>query len=135
HEPGPRPGRDDRARRAPSLRRLPVPSRVPVEALLPPPALRRLHQGRPGLARSEGQGAGGPGDGAQDGAALMKTVRVGGSELGDGKPLLLIAGPCVIESEAQLLAHARKVKALAERHQLPLVFKASFDKANRTNGK
>src|SRR5919205_1537491 len=67
----------------------------------------------------------------------MAAVRalVGGHEVGDGRPLLLIAGPCVLESEAQALAHARKVKALAAKHALPVVFKASFDKANRTSGK
>jgi len=60
---------------------------------------------------------------------------VGGHEVGDGRPLLLIAGPCVLESEAQALSHARQVKALALRHGLPVVFKASFDKANRTSVK
>ncbi len=65
------------------------------------------------------------------------TVRaaIGGHEVGDGRPLLLIAGPCVLESEEQALAHARKVKALAARHGLPVVFKASFDKANRSSGR
>ncbi len=62
-------------------------------------------------------------------------ARIGGHEVGDGQKLLLIAGPCVMESEAHALAHARKVKALAERHGLPVVFKASFDKANRSSGK
>jgi len=66
-----------------------------------------------------------------------RTIRaiVGGHEVGDGRPLLLIAGPCVLESEAQGLAHARKVKALAAKHGIPVVFKASFDKANRTSVK
>ena len=62
-------------------------------------------------------------------------ARVGGHQVGDGQPLLLIAGPCVLESEAQALSHARQVKALAARHGVPVVFKASFDKANRTSGK
>ncbi|HET8542591.1 MAG TPA: 3-deoxy-8-phosphooctulonate synthase [Anaeromyxobacter sp.] len=62
-------------------------------------------------------------------------ARIAGHEIGDGRRLLLIAGPCVMESEAHALAHARKVKALAERHGLPAVFKASFDKANRSSGK
>ncbi len=62
-------------------------------------------------------------------------ARVGGHEVGDGRRLLLIAGPCVIESEAQALSNARRVWALAEKHGLPAVFKASFDKANRTSGK
>src|SRR5512139_2013565 len=62
-------------------------------------------------------------------------ARIAGHEVGDGRRLLLIAGPCVMESEAHALAHARKVKALAERHGLPVVFKASFDKANRSSGR
>jgi 2-dehydro-3-deoxyphosphooctonate aldolase (KDO 8-P synthase) len=62
-------------------------------------------------------------------------ARIGGHEVGDGRPLLLIAGPCVIESEGQALSHARRVKDLAARHGLPVVFKASFDKANRSSGK
>ena len=60
---------------------------------------------------------------------------IGGHPVGDGERLLLIAGPCVMEGEAHALAHARRVKALAEKHGLPVIFKASFDKANRTSGK
>ena len=67
-------------------------------------------------------------------AAPVKAV-IGGHPVGDGQKLLLIAGPCVMESEAQALAHARKVKALAAKHGIPAVFKASFDKANRSSGK
>jgi 2-dehydro-3-deoxyphosphooctonate aldolase (KDO 8-P synthase) len=62
-------------------------------------------------------------------------ARIGGYEVGDGRKLLLIAGPCVLENEAHALAHARKVKALAEKHGIPVVFKASFDKANRSSGR
>ena len=62
-------------------------------------------------------------------------ARIAGHEVGDGRKLLLIAGPCVMESEAHALLHARKVKALAEKFGLPVVFKASFDKANRSSGK
>ena len=61
-------------------------------------------------------------------------ARIGGYEVGDGQKLLLIAGPCVLENEAHALTHARKVKALAAKHGLPVVFKASFDKANRSSG-
>jgi len=61
--------------------------------------------------------------------------RIGGYEVGDGRPLLLIAGPCVMEDAAHALAHARKVKALAAKHGLPVIFKASFDKANRSSGR
>jgi 2-dehydro-3-deoxyphosphooctonate aldolase (KDO 8-P synthase) len=68
-------------------------------------------------------------------AAQSILARVGGHAVGDGQPLLLIAGPCVMEDERHALAHARGVKALAERHRVPVVFKASFDKANRSSGK
>lgn len=62
-------------------------------------------------------------------------MRVGRAEVGPGHPLLLIAGPCVIEGEAPTLAAARKVADVAQRHGLPAVFKCSFDKANRTSGR
>ena len=62
-------------------------------------------------------------------------MKVGRAEVGPGHPLLLIAGPCVIEGEAQTIAAARKVAEVAQRHGLPAVFKCSFDKANRTSGK
>ena len=62
-------------------------------------------------------------------------MRVGRAEVGPGHPLLLIAGPCVIEGEAPTLAAARKVADVAQRQGLPAVFKCSFDKANRTSGK
>jgi 2-dehydro-3-deoxyphosphooctonate aldolase (KDO 8-P synthase) len=51
-----------------------------------------------------------------------------------GRPdLLLIAGPCVIESEPHALDLGRAIAAIAGRHGVPYVFKASFDKANRTS--
>ncbi len=77
------------------------------------------------------RGGGAPERGEGDVTAVHATI--GGHEVGEGRPLLLIAGPCVLESRAQALAHARGVKALAERHRLPVIFKASFDKANRTS--
>ncbi|MYI75171.1 MAG: 3-deoxy-8-phosphooctulonate synthase, partial [Acidobacteria bacterium] len=63
----------------------------------------------------------------------MQQVAVGDVALGDRQPLALIAGPCVIESESHALAMARAVSATARRAGVPLVFKASFDKANRTS--
>jgi 2-dehydro-3-deoxyphosphooctonate aldolase (KDO 8-P synthase) len=60
---------------------------------------------------------------------------IAGHGVGDGRELLLIAGPCVMESDGHALAHARRVKALAAKHGLPVVFKASFDKANRSSVK
>jgi 2-dehydro-3-deoxyphosphooctonate aldolase (KDO 8-P synthase) len=60
-------------------------------------------------------------------------VPIGSFEAGSpGRPLL-IAGPCVIEDEAGCLAIAGEAKAAAERHGFSFVFKASFDKANRTS--
>ena len=62
-------------------------------------------------------------------------MRIGDIEVGEGRPLLLIAGPCVIESEQATLAAARRVLEISQRHGLPAVFKCSFDKANRTSAK
>ncbi len=61
-------------------------------------------------------------------------ARIGPYEVGPGRPLLLIAGPCVIESEPHSLELARAIAAIARRLELPYVFKASFDKANRSSG-
>jgi len=61
-------------------------------------------------------------------------ISLAGIAVGPGRPLLLIAGPDVIESEAHALRHARLLREIAERHGLPYVFKCSYDKANRTSG-
>ena len=52
---------------------------------------------------------------------------------GAGHPLLIIAGPCVIDDEGLMLEIAGELKSVCERLNLPLIFKASFDKANRTS--
>ena len=62
-------------------------------------------------------------------------IHVGPYTVGDGHPLLLIAGPCVIESKAHCLKLALDLRRIAEEAGIPLVFKASFDKANRSSGK
>jgi 2-dehydro-3-deoxyphosphooctonate aldolase (KDO 8-P synthase) len=68
-----------------------------------------------------------------DGVFPMKTVKVGSRALGkDGKPFF-IAGPCVIESEKHCLKMADRLAECAERLKIQLIFKASFDKANRTS--
>ena len=59
-------------------------------------------------------------------------VRVGPVTIGGGAPLALIAGPCVIESRDAALRHAERLKVLAARAGVGLVYKSSFDKANRT---
>jgi len=62
-------------------------------------------------------------------------VRVGPLTIGGGAPLAFIAGPCVIESPAHVLNMALAIKEIATRCRVPVVFKASFDKANRTSGR
>ena len=64
---------------------------------------------------------------------LTSRVDVGGVSLGGG-PLALIAGPCVIESEAHAIDTALALRDLARRAGTPFIFKASYDKANRTSG-
>jgi 2-dehydro-3-deoxyphosphooctonate aldolase (KDO 8-P synthase) len=60
-------------------------------------------------------------------------MRLAGFEVGQHAPLFLIAGPCAIESEEVVLFTAERLKRIAERLAMPFVFKASFDKANRTS--
>jgi 2-dehydro-3-deoxyphosphooctonate aldolase (KDO 8-P synthase) len=54
--------------------------------------------------------------------------------MGGGGPLLLIAGPCVIESESHAVGLAIAIRDIARRAGVPYIFKASYDKANRTSG-
>ena len=63
----------------------------------------------------------------------MKTVQVGNLTLGGGKGLFLLAGPCVIEGYDRTLAIGRRAKEICEKVGIPYVFKASFDKANRSS--
>jgi 2-dehydro-3-deoxyphosphooctonate aldolase (KDO 8-P synthase) len=69
---------------------------------------------------------------ARPGAAFP--VRAGGVEIGPGRPLALIAGPCVIEGRSFTIDLACELRDLAGRLGAPLIFKASYDKANRTAG-
>ncbi len=63
----------------------------------------------------------------------MTAVRVGDLSIGTGHPLAFIAGPCVIESAAHALEIAEVIAAVAARCHVPIIFKASYDKANRTS--
>lgn len=63
----------------------------------------------------------------------VRPVPAGAVTFGPGHPLAFILGPCVIESEAHVLDLAVELAAIAARLGVPLVFKASFDKANRTS--
>lgn len=65
----------------------------------------------------------------------MSVVRIGDVAIGGGGPLALIGGPCVIESEAHALFLGGAIADVARDVGVPYVFKASFDKANRTSGR
>ena len=61
-------------------------------------------------------------------------VEVGSARFGNALPLALIAGPCALESRAHALEMAAALKEIAARLKIGLVYKTSFDKANRTSG-
>lgn len=63
----------------------------------------------------------------------MHTVNVGKIKIGEGQPLALLAGPCVIEGLERSLMIGRGIKEITTRLGIPYVFKASFDKANRSS--
>ena len=60
-------------------------------------------------------------------------MKIGGREVGNDKPLFLISGPCVVESEELVMEVAGALKEICAGLDVPLVFKASFDKANRSS--
>jgi len=64
-----------------------------------------------------------------------REISLGTLRLGGGNPLFLIAGPCVIESEAHARGMAERVAKVAADAGVPYIFKASYDKANRSSGK
>jgi len=79
-----------------------------------------------GKTRRDSQGFGGE---------KMKTreIAVGNVRIGGAQPLFLIAGPCVIESEAHAMKMAESIQRIAGDHGVPYIFKASYDKANRSS--
>lgn len=65
----------------------------------------------------------------------MRAIRVADEIwVGEGHPLLVLAGPCVIENRAFMLRMAETIKGICDRHGTGFVFKSSFDKANRSSG-
>jgi 2-dehydro-3-deoxyphosphooctonate aldolase (KDO 8-P synthase) len=66
-------------------------------------------------------------------AHAIHEFSIGPLKLGGNAPLFLIAGPCVIESEAHATMLAERLAALASELKIPFIFKASYDKANRTS--
>jgi 2-dehydro-3-deoxyphosphooctonate aldolase (KDO 8-P synthase) len=63
----------------------------------------------------------------------VNAVQVGSFRIGGGQPLAFIAGPCVIESLSHALGLASAIREIGVRCGVPIIFKASFDKANRTS--
>jgi 2-dehydro-3-deoxyphosphooctonate aldolase (KDO 8-P synthase) len=65
----------------------------------------------------------------------VNPVKLGDLPIGGGSPFVLIAGPCVIESEQHAAELAGRLVDLTRRLHVPFIFKASYDKANRTSGR
>jgi 2-dehydro-3-deoxyphosphooctonate aldolase (KDO 8-P synthase) len=65
--------------------------------------------------------------------AAVPSLRLGDISIGGGSPFVLIAGPCVIESEQHASDLAGRLIDIARRARVPFIFKASYDKANRTS--
>jgi len=64
---------------------------------------------------------------------MVKIVKIGHTEIGGNRPLVLIAGPCVIESEDQVRKTIEGLKEITGEINIPFIFKSSYDKANRTS--
>ncbi len=64
---------------------------------------------------------------------ITKAIKIANVTMGGGHPLVLIAGPCVIESEALTMQTATYLRRLADKLDMPFIFKCSYDKANRTS--
>ncbi|GFO63854.1 3-deoxy-8-phosphooctulonate synthase [Geomonas paludis] len=64
---------------------------------------------------------------------MVHEVSVGNVKIGGNRPLVLVAGPCVIENETATLRHAERLMSICNGVGMPLIFKASYDKANRTS--
>jgi 2-dehydro-3-deoxyphosphooctonate aldolase (KDO 8-P synthase) len=64
---------------------------------------------------------------------MTREIITGNVKIGANRPLVLIAGPCVIENEASTLRHAERLLTICNGLSIPLIFKASYDKANRTS--
>lgn len=65
----------------------------------------------------------------------MKKVNIGNIVIGENEPLALIAGPCVIESQDLVLNTAERIKKIAEKLNIPFIFKSSYLKDNRSSSK
>ena len=64
----------------------------------------------------------------------MVAIKIGPVEIGNDLPFVLIGGPCQIESEAHAMEVAEELSGICRRLGIPLIYKSSYDKANRTSG-
>jgi 2-dehydro-3-deoxyphosphooctonate aldolase (KDO 8-P synthase) len=64
---------------------------------------------------------------------MTREISIATMRLGGNRPLVLIAGPCVIENESATLRHAERLMTICNALSIPLIFKASYDKGNRTS--
>src|SRR5688572_31592762 len=114
---------------------MPVPSRVPIQADQPTSAVPRVHRSGPGV----------PGGATRcdrdrasyrdprDGMITRRIEITPNVAFGGNEPPLFIAGPCVIESREHTLRMAELLQELRDELNINLVFKASYDKANRSS--
>ena len=63
----------------------------------------------------------------------MRTIQVGNIKIANNLPLVLIAGPCQMETRDHALMMASNIKRIADKLNIPFIYKSSFDKANRTS--
>jgi 2-dehydro-3-deoxyphosphooctonate aldolase (KDO 8-P synthase) len=63
----------------------------------------------------------------------MRTVKIGNIKVGSGLPIVLIAGPCVIESESIVMSTAAAIRKISDRLEVPFIFKSSYLKDNRSS--
>ena len=63
----------------------------------------------------------------------VRTIRVAGVSIGGGRRLVLIAGPCLVESREMASRTAERIRKIADSRRIPFIFKASYKKANRTS--
>lgn len=64
---------------------------------------------------------------------MVREIRVKNIKIGGRNPIVLIAGPCVIESKSHALEHAKAIKEICKKEDIGFIFKSSYDKANRSS--
>ena len=64
---------------------------------------------------------------------MIKEIKIKNVRIGGNNPIVLIAGPCVIESESHAMRHAEGIKKICDKLAVGFIFKSSYDKANRSS--